>query len=108
MGTWATWTFTRFERVKVRVYSTCKQGFGSLPHTGYNVAYFPTMQDRHEAKQGEKRHSTVASYGWSGSVARLVATVASFLLCPSPLGFIYGAYFFGPANGGLDHDQNRS
>ena len=59
MGTWATWTFTRFERVKVRVYSTCEQGFGSLPHTGYNVAYFPAMEDGHEAKQGGERHSTV-------------------------------------------------
>ena len=32
MGTWATWTSTRFERVKVCGYSTFIQGLELTPH----------------------------------------------------------------------------
>ena len=101
MGTWATWTFTRFERVKVRVYSTCEQGFGSLPHTGYNVAYFPAMEDGHEAKQGRKgtvRYSFLWVVRFRCSTCCHGCQFSSF--APPPWGSYTGPIFLDPPTEG--------
>ncbi len=67
MATWATWTFTRFEWAKVRVYIFT--GVGNLPPAEGDDAYFPAiLYRRHEARRSR------ASPG-GGSVAVFVATV---------------------------------
>jgi hypothetical protein len=107
MGTWATWTFTRFERVKVGVYSTCKQGLEAYPTQGITLLISP--QWRTDTRQSRGGKAQYGSFLW---VVRFRCSTCchgcQFPPLPSPLGFIYGAYFFGPANGGLDRDQNRS
>ena len=81
MGTWATWMFTRFERVKVCVYRTFIQGLEAYPTQGITLLISPQCRTDTRQSRGGKGTVRVASYG-PGSVTRLVAKVATFLLCP--------------------------
>ena len=64
MGTWATWTFTRFERVKVCVYRTFIQGLEAYPTQGITLLISPQCRTDTRQSRGGERHST-GSFLWA-------------------------------------------